>query len=132
MREMITAVFVCILLSTAGAVAEQSGAAAPAQASAAPEAAAPAAAQPGSEAAKPATKASKRVAPGSELTTLQTCRVHTQRTMEFIDQLNASIQQARVTRSAAETRAALDRMQMTVNQMKQHMSICMERLAQSH
>jgi hypothetical protein len=129
-----------MLLSAAGAAAQQSGTAAtgagtlaaPAQVSApAPEAAQPAA-ESGSEAAKPAAKASRRVPPGSELNTLQTCRVHTQRSMEFIDQLNASIQQARLTRSAAETRAALDRMQSTVNQMKQHMSICMERLAQSH
>jgi hypothetical protein len=138
MREKMAAAFVCMLLSAAGAVAQQNGpsAAAPstpgAAASPARDAEAAAAVEPESQPAKPAAKTGKRVQPGSQLDTVQTCRVHGQRTMEFIDQMTRSVQQARATNSPAQQRAALADMQAKLSQMKQHMAICMERLAQAH
>ena len=141
MKERIAAAFVCMLLSAAGAGAQQSGAGSTgpgtattpaATASPSHDAQATASVQARPEASQPAAKASHKVPPGSALDTTRTCRVHGQRTMEFIDQMTADVQRARMTRDPAQTRAALDRMQATLSQMKQHLSICMERLAEAH
>ena len=140
MKEKIAAAFVCMLLSVAGgAAAQQSGSIAPTTgaaevpaASSAHDAEAAAAVQPEEKPAKPAGKTTRRVPPGSQLDTVQTCRVHGQRTMEFIDQMTRSVQQARATSNPAQTRAALADVQAKLSQMKQHMTICMDRLAQAH